>query len=205
MNYPDTFFDAFMYPLEAVSLTAKRRRLMPRASGDVLELGAGTGANLEFYDPRDIRTLTVTDRTLTERLHERAEGFRARAGVRNGEIRLVEADVDSLPFPSQSFDTAVFTLVFCSVPEQARALREVRRVLRPGGRILFIEHVRPHGVGGHLADGVNPIWHAATGECNVNRDTAAAIERAGFSMEELRVSGGGFLIEGIAVDGDGWT
>ena len=89
-------------------------------------------------------------------------------------------------------------MVFCSVPDQDQALREVCRVLRPGGQVLFIEHVRPPGALRHVADQLNPLWHAATGECNINRDTAAAIRRAGMEIRELRVSGGGFLIDGVA-------
>lgn len=199
MNYPDTLFDLFMYPLEAVSLTKKRRELMREAAGDVLELGAGTGVNLGYYDHRRLESLTLSDLAITERVTERAREFRRRAGFANGEVRLVEADALRLPFDDESFDTVVFTLVFCSVPDQARALDEVRRVLRPGGRVVFIEHVRPHGAAKHLADTLNPIWHAATGECNINRETAAAIEAAGFLMQRLASSGGSFLIDGVAM------
>ena len=199
VNYPDTLFDLFMYPLEAVSLTKKRRELMREVAGDVLELGAGTGVNLAYYDHRRVTSLTLSDLSVTERVSERAREFRRRAGFTNGEVRLVEADALRLPFGDESFDTVVFTLVFCSVPDQEQALDEVRRVLRPGGRVVFIEHVRPHGAAKHLADALNPAWHAATGECNINRDTAASIEAAGFRMDRLTSSGGSFLIDGIAV------
>jgi len=198
VNYPDTLFDLFMYPLEAVSLTSKRRELMREAAGDVLELGAGTGVNLAYYDQRRVGSLTLSDLSITERVAERAREFRYRAGFVNGEVRLVEADALDLPFADESFDTVVFTLVFCSVPDQAQALGEVHRVLRPGGRIVFIEHVRPHGSAKHLADRLNPVWHATTGECNINRETAAAIAVAGFRMERLTSSGGSFLIDGVA-------
>ncbi|MFW6289199.1 MAG: class I SAM-dependent methyltransferase [Spirochaetota bacterium] len=199
MNYADSLFDAFMYPLEAVSLASRRRALIPRAGGDVLELGVGTGANLPHYDPQRIRSLTLTDLSLSPRLRDRAEDLRERTGLQNGEVHLHTADAEDLPYGSESFDTVVFTLVFCSVPDQSRALGEVRRVLRPGGRILFVEHVRPHGPSGRLVDHVNPLWHAVTRECNINRDTAQAIRRAGFRIEELRVGARGFLVDGVAV------
>ncbi|MFW5683979.1 MAG: class I SAM-dependent methyltransferase [Spirochaetota bacterium] len=202
MNYPDRLFDAFMYPLEAVSLTSRRRERIAAARGDVLELGAGTGANLEHYDPRSVRSLTLTDLDPNESLRERAEGFRARAreagDPASESVFVVHADASSLPFAGASFDTVVFTLVFCSVPDQPRALSEVRRVLRPDGRLIFIEHVRPPGPVRHLVDSLNPLWHAITRECNINRETVAAIESAGFDLSEVRVSGGGFLADGIA-------
>lgn len=198
MNYPDTLFDAFMYPLEAVSLTQKRRTLMPQASGRVLEIGAGTGTNVGFYDAEIITTLTLTDLTLTDRVVERAGEFQRRAGLTSSAIALREADAMSLPFGDAAFDTVVITLVFCSVPDQATGFAEIRRVLRPGGRLLFIEHVRPHGAVRHLVDRLNPLWHRATGECNINRETASEIHGAGFEVSELVHSGGGFLIHGVA-------
>jgi SAM-dependent methyltransferase len=188
-----------MYPLEAVALRAIRRRLIPRASGDVLELGAGTGVNLAYYDAGRIRTLTVSDRELSQRLRQRARAFGHRAGLANGRLQLRELDAHSLGYPDGSFDTVVVTHVFCSVADPARALAEVRRVLRPRGRLVFIEHVRPDDPTGHLVDRVNPVWHAATGECNINRDTAQAIERAGLRLHVVRRSGHSFLVHGVAV------
>jgi len=198
VNYADSLFDAFMYPLEAVSLQAKRRERVARATGDVLELGAGTGANLDHYDGCLVRSLTLSDLTLSQRLRERTRAFGEKTGLNGGSLRLNAADAVRLPHADASFDTVVFTLVFCSVPDQDAALAEVRRVLRPNGRVIFVEHVRPAGPLGHLVDRLNPVWHAVTRECNINRDTAGAIRRAGFRLVDLRVSGGGLLIDGVA-------
>ncbi|TVQ27922.1 MAG: class I SAM-dependent methyltransferase [Spirochaetaceae bacterium] len=197
MGYPDALFDLCMYPLEAVALRARRRERIRRATGDVLEIGAGTGSNMIYYDPRRVRSLTLTDLSIGERLYERADLCR-RSGLFDAGLRLTEADALDLPFASASFDTVAFTLVFCSVADQSAAFAELRRVLRPGGRLVFIEHVRPPGGAGRLSDALNPVWHAATRECNINRDTVDAIGRAGFAVDSLRVGGGGFLVDGDA-------
>ena len=196
MNYPDALFDLFMYPLEAVALRARRRDRIGRATGDVLEVGAGTGANLIHYDPRRVGSLTLTDLSIGGLIEERADAF-GRAAF-DGALRVVEADALDLPFASSSFDTIAFTLVFCSVADQSAAFAELRRVLRPEGRLLFVEHVRPTGGAGRMTDALNPLWHAATRECNINRDTVAAIRDAGFTVDDLRVGGGGFLVDGAA-------
>ena len=187
-----------MYPLEAVTLRAKRRDRIRQAAGDVLELGAGTGSNLPYYDSHRVDSLTLTDLGLSERIHERTDAYRRLSSSHNGNLRLEVADALNLPFAASSFDAVVFTLVFCSVADQATALAEVRRVLRPAGRLLFIEHVRPVGGAGRLVDTLNPVWHAATRECNINRDTVAAIRGAGFRVDDLCVSGSGFLVDGAA-------
>ncbi len=199
MTYPHKLFDLLMYPLEAVSLTARRRELIPQATGDVLEIGAGTGANLAHYDADRIRSLALTDLTLSGALRERAALWRSGAAATNGSVRLQEADACSLPFRGDSFDAVVTTLVLCSVPDQRDALAEIARVLRRGGRLVFIEHVRPPGPVRRLVDSLNPAWHALTRECNINRDTGAAIAGAGFTLERFRRGGKGFLIDGIAV------
>ena len=195
MRYPERLYDAMMYPLEATALTARRRELIPRAFGDVLEIGAGTGANIPHYEPERVRSVTLTDISLSRLLRERAEELRRRAG---GDVRVRAADADGLPFPECRYDTVVFTLVLCSVPDQDRALAEIRRVLRSRGIVIFIEHVRPPGPVRHLVDRANPVWHKVTRECNINRDTAAAIDRAGFTFHAYREGGRGFLIDGIA-------
>jgi ubiquinone/menaquinone biosynthesis C-methylase UbiE len=95
------------------------------------------------------------------------------------------AGAEALPFPDGSFDTVVSTLVLCTVPDQEAALDEVRRVLRTGGRLLFIEHVRAAGSAARWQDRLEPLWRRLLGGCHPNRDTVAAIEEAGFEIETL--------------------
>lgn len=192
MSIGDFLFDAFMYPLEALALRRRRRAIIPRARGAVLEVGAGTGANLPYYRWECLSGLDLVDiapGSALRRIH-------AISGV---PVRTREADAQSLPFADRSFDTVVSTLVFCSVPDQARGLSEVRRVLRDGGEYVFMEHVRPdRRRPGRLMDVLNPFWLSLNGKCNLNRDTLASIRNAGFLVRHVRRSAGGILIDGTA-------
>lgn len=155
-----------------------RRRQLAGARGRVLEIGAGTGANLPHY-PAAVDELTVTepDEAMLRRLSRRhARGARA--------ATLLRAQAQDLPFPDASFDTVVCTAVLCSVPEQDAALAEIRRVLRPGGQLLFTEHVRSDDpVRRRWQDRLERPWGAITGGCHPNRDTGAALARAGFDVQ----------------------
>lgn len=151
-----------------------RAALWRRVRGPrVLEVGVGTGKNMPSYPPG----LAVTAIDLAPRMLARARTRAARLGVA---VDLREADVQALPFPDASFDTVVATFVFCSVPDPVLGLREVRRVLAPGGQLLLLEHVlscrplvRP------LMQVVNPLVVRVMG-ANINRETVANVERAGF-------------------------
>jgi ubiquinone/menaquinone biosynthesis C-methylase UbiE len=190
MSLADRLFDAFMYPLEVGALRSRRRRRIPQARGRVLEIGAGTGANLPYYRWERLSELHLLDVELTEAAR--------RAGSRGGVV-LHEADVQDLPFADASFDTVVFTLVFCSVADPVRGLAEARRVLKPRGRLIFIEHVRPPGRRlARAADAANPVWHTLLGPCNINRDTVSVIAAAGFSLADVHRQGAGFLVDGVA-------
>ena len=139
----------------------------------VLEIGVGTGANMPYYPP-DVE-ITAVD--LSPRMLAQAQATAARLGVA---VRLREADAQALPFPDASFDTVVTTCVFCSVPDPALGLAEVRRVLRPGGQLLMLEHVRSRQpVLGALMDLVNPLVVRLMGS-NINRETVTSIQLAGF-------------------------
>src|ERR1700758_302659 len=129
-------YDHAMAKTEKAGLGAHRQTLLAGATGDVLEIGAGTGTNLPYYG-EGVRTLTLAEpekpmvRRLQKRILERRPG-----------AELLRAPAEDLPFKDDSFDTVVATLVLCTVDDQPRALHELCRVLRPGGRLLFIEHVR---------------------------------------------------------------
>ena len=167
-------YERTMKDTEEAGLRDHRRAIVGRATGRVLEVGAGTGLNLDHYGPE------VTELVLTEPEEPMARRLRAKAT--RGEI--VEAGADRLPFPDDSFDTVVSTLVLCTVPDLDRAIAEIRRVLKPDGRLLLIEHVRSQDPkSAKWQDRLTPVWSFVGHGCHPNRDTAAALTRAGFRLE----------------------
>ena len=172
-------YDRFSAGSEKAGLSDMRRRVVGGATGRVLEVGGGTGANLPHYGS-GVESLTITEpeppmlTRLRRRLTE--EGTRA---------EVVQASAEHLPFEDGSFDAVVSTLVLCGVDDQGQALREARRVLRPGGTIVFIEHVRSEEPGlARWQDRLNRLNRFVTC-CDCNRDTLAAIESEGFEVAEL--------------------
>lgn len=153
-----------------------RRWLVRRAHGVVVELGAGTGANLPFYDRAAIGRLLLV---------EPSPAMRARlAGVADG-AEVVDATAARLPLEDASADAVVATLVLCSVPDLDRALAEIRRVLRPGGRLLLLEHVRSDDPAAAVwQDRIDPVWCRVAQGCHPNRDTLAHVRAAGFEISE---------------------
>ena len=173
-------FDRLMAGAERAGFADMRARALEHASGRVLEIGAGTGLNLVRY-PAGAAELVLTEPepAMARKLQKKLRGQPLIA-------RVVDASAEALPFEDASFDTAVSTIVLCSVEDPARALGELRRVLKPGGRLLFLEHVRAEDP--RLArwqDRLNPVWRAVANGCNCNRDTLAAIEAAGFAVEQV--------------------
>jgi ubiquinone/menaquinone biosynthesis C-methylase UbiE len=173
-------YDRMLARTEAAGLGDHRQELLATARGDVLEIGAGTGTNLLYYG-EGVRSLTLTEpekpmtRRLEKRIHERRP-----------DANLVLAPAEDLPFDDDSFDTAVSTLVLCTVDDQPRSLRELRRVLRPGGRLLFIEHVRSDDEKlARLQDRMFPINVRVAHGCHCNRPTLESIRTAGFEVTEL--------------------
>jgi len=162
-----------------------RARLLAQARGDVLELGVGTGATLRFYRG-EVRSLTAID--VSPRMLERARTLSPGAAF---PVTFLEADFQTLPFPAASFDTVVSSLSLCGIPDPPRLFAETRRVLRPGGTLLAIEHVRPGFAPlGLLFDLVTPLTERAIG-CAWNRRTPELLRDAGFdvSVRERRLMG----------------
>jgi len=173
-------YDAMSRRFERTHGERLRRIHLASARGRVLEIGAGTGANLTHYPDG------VAELVLTEPSEEMLRRLRRRVAARSRSGTVVQAQAQSLPFNDASFDTAVATVVLCSVPSQAEALREVRRVLRPGGQLLFAEHVRSSDPKRARAqDRWDRPWSVIAGGCHPNRDTLAAIEAAGFVVREV--------------------
>jgi len=172
-------YDLLMRPAGA-KLDLMRREVVSIASGRVLELGVGTGLNLRFYQPGSHVIAIDPDIAMLDRARSRADASPAR-------VHLLVGAGESLPFRDETFDEAVATLVFCTVPSPARSLAEIRRVLKPGGRMRFMEHVRSSDPRwAHVQDFVTPVWRAMNDGCCPNRDTVTAIERAGFVVEGLQ-------------------
>jgi ubiquinone/menaquinone biosynthesis C-methylase UbiE len=166
-------YDACCALCERLGLDRWRRWLVDGAAGAVLDVGCGTGRNLPFYRPR-VRVIGV----------DVSAAALARARRRRPDVPLVQADAEALPFRTAVFDTVVSALVFCSVPDAARGLREVRRVLQPGGTLRMLEHVRStRRLKARFQDRSQPLWTRVTGGCHWNRETEAAVARAGFSID----------------------
>ena len=160
-----------------------RRELLAGARGRAVELGAGNGLNFRHYPEAVDEVVAVEPEPY---LRARAEEAGADAAV---PVRVVEGADDPLPFDDDSFDVAVACLVLCSVPDQATALGELRRVLRPGGELRFYEHVvaqHPRRARIHRFIDRTGVWGLVAAGCHLSRDTGAAIEAAGFEVERIR-------------------
>jgi ubiquinone/menaquinone biosynthesis C-methylase UbiE len=159
----------------------QRRDLLAQATGRVIEIGAGTGLNFRHYPPDRVTEVVATEPD--PHMLKRATSAATAAAVR---VKLHRLAAEALPFGDGEFDTAVSTLVLCSVRDPAAALAEVRRVLKPGAALLFFEHVRStdpkHA---RWQDRLERPWGWVAGGCHPNRDTVANLERAGFRIESL--------------------
>jgi ubiquinone/menaquinone biosynthesis C-methylase UbiE len=155
-----------------------RSRVVPHASGDVLELGCGGGINMAFYDPAKIKSLSGVDPSpaLLERSREAAQAIGLDADIRGGVG-------EALPFADASFDTVLITFTLCSVESQTQVLSEMRRVLRPGGKALLLEHgAAPDASVQKWQRRIEPVWKRIGGGCHRTRPISGAYESAGFKL-----------------------
>jgi ubiquinone/menaquinone biosynthesis C-methylase UbiE len=171
-------YDPMSRKSEDAGLRLLRRGLLAEAAGSVLEVGAGTGANLGHYDGVESLVLTEPEPAMLRRLQKKARDEAPLA-------KILRAPAEDLPFEDDSFDIVVSTLVLCGVDDQARSLREIKRVLRPGGRLLFLEHVRSDEAAlARFQDRMNWLNRLVV-DCDCNRPTLTTIEATGFSVSQL--------------------
>ena len=182
-------YDAVMWPFERAAVGVWRRRLAARARGRVLEIGAGTGAQLRWYAPDVEVTALEPDATMRERARRRA----ARAAAYT---TLVDGRAEVLPFADASFDAAVSAFALCTVTDPAAALAELRRVLVPGGQLLMLEHVHLRWEPGRtLQSRAAPAWAAVAGGCRLDRDTVRFAREAGFLVLQEHTHVAGWIVE----------
>ena len=173
-------YDRLVGTAERKDLAQRRARALRSASGETLEIGAGTGFNLSHYP------VAVSELVLTEPSQGMRNELTKRISDLDVTARVVSAPAERLPFEDHSFDTVVATLVLCTVHDPALAVREVARVLRRGGRFLFLEHVRSADPS-HAAwqDRLAGPWKVIGRGCHANRDTLATIEASGLHIEQV--------------------
>jgi SAM-dependent methyltransferase len=159
-----------------------RRRLLSRATGIVVELGSGTGANFGLY-PVAVGCVIAIEPEPSLRALSKTAATHAPVPV---PVTVLDAVAEALPLEDGSVDTVVASLVLCSVTDPAQVVRECRRVLRPGGVLLFYEHVRSaHGLVAVAEDAVTPLWSRLAGGCHPNRDTVGTLRAGGFDILDV--------------------
>jgi ubiquinone/menaquinone biosynthesis C-methylase UbiE len=174
-------YDPVLRGAERAGLAQLREELLADLRGHVVELGAGTGANLDHLgDAVELLTALEPSAPMADRLRRHA------ARTVDHAVEVIEAPAEALPLESGSVDAVVSTLVLCTVADPEQALREIRRVLRPDGKLALIEHVRGEGTMVQVQRAIDPVWHVVGRGCHVTRDTRATVAQAGFDTTGLR-------------------
>ncbi len=169
-------YDRAIAPFERRFLQKWRRETLSflPVNARILEIGAGTGANFPFYPQAEKAVASEISCKMLEFAREKTKS-----------IELVQADAEALPFAESSFDAAFATLVFCSIPKPENAFAELKRIVRNGGKIILLEHVRPKGLSGYAFDFLN-VFTVALIEDHFNRETAKIAENSGLKISEIR-------------------
>lgn len=182
------FYGTWIFPrmldlvMRQKQMTPLRERIGQAASGRVLDLGIGSGLNLPFYGPRTSQVLGVDPSEELLRLAEE------RAGKAPVSIELLKGSGEALPLDDKSVDTVVMTFTLCTIPDAAKAVSEIRRVLKPDGALLFAEHGRAPDPGvARWQDRMTPVWKRIAGGCHLNRQPNVLIQSAGFAIDALEV------------------
>ena len=183
----NSWYDRHILPLAldfacGLPMVGRQRQLVvPLAQGRVLEVGIGTGLNMRYYDKSRITKIVGLDPALE--LHPLARERIAQAGL---EVELLGLSAESIPLPDASFDTVLITYTLCTIPDPLAALREMRRVLAPGGQLLYCEHGRaPDASVQRWQERLQPLWGKLAGGCHLGRDIPALLQAAGFQLPDL--------------------
>jgi ubiquinone/menaquinone biosynthesis C-methylase UbiE len=184
MNFYDRYLLPYVIDLACGIRPVQRQRakVVPQAAGRVLEIGIGTGRNLPFYDKSRLTELSGLDPA--DQMHRLARKRMQSAGLN---VRLLTLSAEEIPMPDASFDSLVMTFTLCSIPDPVRAVREMRRVLKPTGQLLFCEHGRaPDESVRKWQDRLTPLWKPLAGGCHLNRDIPALLREGGFEVPDLQ-------------------
>ncbi|GEM00851.1 Methyltransferase domain-containing protein [Halolactibacillus halophilus] len=163
-------YDIVMYPFEKLFLTQKRRLLLKQASGHVLDIGSGTGVNFPFFNPETTTVYAIEpDQAMREKANQKSVP---------DYIHIEATGAEAIPVPDDTFDTVVSTLVFCSIDKPEQVFNEIKRVLKPGGQLYFIEHIRATSPSiQSIQDTLTPMWKQVADGCHLNRPTDQLIEQ----------------------------
>lgn len=171
------FYDRIIASVEKKTLARRRAALLGGLTGRVLDVGAGTGVNLPYFQAASSVVLAEPDGAMRAKITPKLDQA-------NVPIELSDAPAEAMPFSDAHFDAAVCTLVLCTVPDPAASLAEIRRVLKPGGTLIVLEHVRGQGRFAKVQHGIGPVWTKLAAGCVLTRDTKSTLEQAGFTLVE---------------------
>ncbi len=171
-------YDRIIASVEKKALGARRAALLGGLKGRVLDVGAGTGVNLPYFKAAESVVLAEPDGAMRAKIN-------AKLGSASVPIEISDAPAEQMPFPDGHFDAAVCTLVLCTVPDPEASLAEIRRVLKPGGTLVLLEHVGGSGGVAKVQRALGPVWTRCAAGCVLTRDTRASVEQAGFTVDEF--------------------
>ena len=182
------FYDRFVLPRLVTCacgtkpILKQRQKVVPRARGTILEIGLGAGHNIPHYDHTGVdKVIGVDPCEVSWQLAQ------PRVQAAPFEVQFLAGSAEDIPLDDHSMDSVLLTFSLCTIPDPAAALAEARRVLKPGGQLLFCEHGKaPDASVAKWQDRVNPIWRRLFGGCNLNRDIPAMIDKAGFAVDDLQ-------------------
>lgn len=174
------WYDFFMYPLERRVFKEIRRDLLARAQGKVIEVGSGTGINFPLY--QHVESVTAIEPS--SYMIKRSELNKELAVI---PLDIIQANAERLPFETDSYDTVVATLVFCTIPNVDKALKEMKRICKPNGKILLFEHVKmDNPILAKLQIYLTPFWKKICDGCHLDRETVHLLESNGFQVVEIK-------------------